>query len=695
MRKLTFILTALVLFAVTTNAFADVVEPVKWKNEIKKTGEDTYLVRFTATIDAGWHLYGLNIPDNGPIATSFIFEKLSNAQLDGTISSSVDPEVKYDKTFEMDLELFDGTVEFTQQIKTTGEKPHIKGYIEFMACDDSRCLPPSEIDFEFSPEGAVASSESGLPKKEEATPFFGTQQIELGGAENEQVITEEGTDAPSVEEITASAKDAGSSDKKGLLATFLIALLAGLGALLTPCVYPMIPLTVSFFMRDEKSKGKGITEALVFGISLVLIYTSIGVLVAIFKDPNAVNSVSTHWIPNLLFFIIFIALAVSFFGVFEITLPSGLANKVDQKADKGGFIGAFFMALGMAILSFSCTGPIVASLLIKAAQGQVLEPVVGMFGFSLAFALPFTLLAIFPGVVSKMPKSGGWLNAVKVFFAFILLAFALMFLSNLGLKFITRDLVLSLDIVIFTLLGFYLLGKIKFSHDSDVSYVSVPRLILAILSFAVAVYLFPGLFGSPLKAISPFLPPQETSGFILNSGTNAAASSAATFIPAELCDENPRYSDNEKLHIPAGLNGYFDYEEGMACAREQNKPVLLDFVGHSCKNCKKMYAEVWSDPRVMNLINDNYILIVLYTDDRTPLPENEWVTSSVDGKVKKTMGKRNVDFEITKFQSNALPLYAALDTQGNVITTDPYFTYNLNTEEFITFLEDGINNFNK
>ena len=679
--------TLILVFFVTGNSYADVVKPVKWENSINEIDKETYEIVFKAKIDAGWHLYGLNIAEGGPIATSFNFTEKNNIKLVGEVESSIQPEVKFDNTFEMNLELFDGSVIFKQKIKKTYDNASISGFIEFMACDDSRCLPPSEIEFDFNLGKNSTEKVAELPKQENQAPLFGTKTVDLGASvsENEPIET-----------IAAIKADLPKENKKNqkensLLMTFLIAILGGLGALLTPCVYPMIPLTVSFFMRGKKSKGKSISEALVFGISIILIYTTLGVLVAIFKNPNAINSVSTHWIPNLIFFIIFIALAVSFFGVFEIMLPNSLANKVDQKADKGGFIGAFFMALGMTILSFSCTGPIVASLLIKASQGEVLEPIIGMFGFSLAFALPFTLLAIFPGIVSKMPKSGGWLNAVKVFFAFILLAFALMFLSNIGLKFVTRDLVLSLDIVIFSLLGFYMLGKLKFSHDSDLPYVSVPRLVFAIASFAIAVYLVPGLFGSPLKAVSPFLPPQETSEFRFVGSTPTFSLNNSESV-STICHDAPKYSD--KLHLPHGLLGYFDYEEGMACAKEQNKPVLLDFVGHSCKNCKKIYSNVWSDPKVLEKLKSEFIIIALYTDDRTKLPEEEWVTSLVDGKIKKTMGKRNIDFEITKFKSNALPLYAILNTSGEVISTNEYFTYNLNIEEFIAFLDSGLNNFN-
>lgn len=676
------------IFLLTGTALADVAKPVKWQNELKKIDDNNFEITFKATIEEGWHLYGMNIPEGGPIATSFNFSTLENIELTGNLNSSVKPDVKFDNTFEMNLELFHGVVSFTQKLKVINPKAQVAGYIEFMACDDSRCLPPSEINFSFNLEDENAQKASAPAVEKKQAPLFGTQKVEIAssGAIEDPIVSDE-----IIKSETSPSKNNESKEKSsGLFTTLLIAILAGLGALLTPCVYPMIPLTVSFFMRGEKSKSKSITEALVFGLSIVFIYTSLGILVAIFKNPNAINSVSTHWIPNLIFFLIFIALAVSFFGVFEIMLPSGLANKVDQKADKGGVIGAFFMALGMTILSFSCTGPIVASLLIKASQGEVLEPIVGMAGFSAAFALPFTLLAIFPGVMSKMPKSGGWLNSVKVFFAFILLAFALMFLSNIGLKFVTRDLVLALDIVIFTLLGFYLLGKIKFSHDSDLPYVSVPRLVLAIISFAIAIYLLPGLFGSPLKAVSPFLPPQETSEF--NLVTTSASSNTETQTKNILCDNAPKYSDF--LHLPHGLQGYFDYEEGLACAKEQNKPVLIDFVGHSCKNCKKMYADVWSDPEVLKILKSEYIIIALYTDDRTKLPEDEWVKSSIDEKIKKTIGKRNVDFEITKFNSNALPLYAILNAKGEVITSTEYYTYNPKISDFIDFLKDGINNFN-
>ncbi len=401
----------------------------------------------------------------------------------------------------------------------------------------------------------------------------------------------------------------------------------------------------------------------------MLLYTLIGVLVAVFKNPNAVNDFTTNWITNLIFFAIFLMLSASFFGMFEITLPSGLANKIDRQADRGGYLGAFFMAVAMAVLSFSCTGPIVASLLIKASQGEVLEPIVGMAGFSVIFALPFTLFAIFPSWLQSLPKSGSWLNMIKVFFAFVMLAFSLYFLGKIDqsyhLNLISRNLFLSIWTVIFAMLGLYFLGKIKFELDSDLPHLGVPRFIFAIASFSFALYLFTGLFGAELMPLSTILPPDD--GSSASAETRLVSGITANSASSQLCNI-PKYADI--LSLPHNMHGYFDYQEALACAREQNKPVLVDFVGHTCSNCKKMYAEVWSDPRVLQLLNDKFIVVALYTDDKTRLPESEWITSSIDGKVKNTIAKKNQDFQITRFNSNALPLYAIVDANGKDLTTN-------------------------
>ncbi|HJX72449.1 MAG TPA: cytochrome c biogenesis protein CcdA, partial [Bacteroidales bacterium] len=466
-------------------------------------------------------------------------------------------------------------------------------------------------------------------------------------------------------------------------------MLAGLGALLTPCVYPMIPLTVSYFMRGKKSKAQGITGALVFGLSITLIYTLLGVVVAIFKDPNAVNTVSTHWLPNLIFFVVFVILAASFFGMFELVLSGSIANKIDQQTDRGGILGAFFMALGMTILSFSCTGPIVASLLIKASEGEILEPVIGMFGFGVVFAVPFTLFAIFPSWLKGLPKSGGWLNSVKVFMAFIMLAFSIYFLDKINqvyhLNLLAREFYLGFWIVVFTLLGFYLLGKIRFVHDSEMQIMSVPRFLLAVMVFTFVLYLIPGLFGSDLKGIAPLLPPKESQ----KSDLTKQAADTGYKETGSTCD-TPKYS--ELLSLPHELQGYFDFREAISCAKEKNKPVLLDFVGHTCSNCKKMYEYVWSDPKVLDMLRNQFIIAALYTDDKTKLPEEEWYTSDIDGKLKNTIGRQNIDFQIRKFNSNALPLYAIVNAQGEILTDDPFYVYNPDIQNFIAFLEEGLRN---
>ncbi len=644
MKKYIIILTGLV-FLINNNSISQVFDPVKWTFESKEINNKKVDLIFEATIDPGWHLYGLNIPENGPIATSIIFTDTAGYEITGKAVSVTNPEIKYDPIFGIDLELFSDKATFKQQIeKITKEDLTITGYVEFMSCDDQRCLPPKEVEFEFSLKAAKADSLN-----------------------------------------------------KSIIGILIISILAGLGALLTPCVYPMIPLTVSFFMRGQKSRIKAISEAIVFGISIIFIYTIIGIIVALLKNPNAVNSLNTHWIPNMLFFTVFIILSVSFFGAFEIILPGKLTGSIDKQADKGGYIGAFFMALAMTVLSFSCTGPIVASLLIKASQGEVLEPIVGMFGFSFIFAVPFTLLAIFPSWLKNLPKSGGWLNSVKVSLAFIMLAFAFYFIGRIEqtyhLKLLGRDLFIAIWIVIFTLLGFYLLGKIKFSHDSEVKNISIPRLFLSIISFSFVVYLVPGLFGAELRGISVLLPPREVQKFEI---TKTKSLNQESVMITETKPENslcvtPKYSDF--LHPPHGLEGYFVYEEALSCAKQQNKPLFIDFAGHSCSNCKKMYNKVWSDPEVLNILKNDFVIVALYVDDKTKLPQDEWITSSYDGKVKKTIGKKNADFQVSRFKTNALPLYAIVDHKGNILTKELY-TYNKSVNKFIKWLEKAKENFN-
>lgn len=688
-----FIPISLVLLFISISAISQVINPAKWTFSTEKVSKNEMNLVFKATIDPGWHMYGLNMPEGGPLPTTFNFEDSAGYKLIGKPKAIIKPEVVHDEILDMQVEILNGEGIFKQRIRVLSANDFsISGYVEYMACNDRTCTPPIDADFTFNIKGTKHAekpnsgnnTETATEKAEQSTA-----EIPDTGNEQEQVIPEK--DSMQVTEIT-QADETQVPQKKSLLITFLISIAAGLGALLTPCVYPMIPMTVSYFMRGKQSRTQGIAEAFVYGFSIVLIYTLLGVLVAIFKNPNAINTVSTNWILNSLFFIAFIVLAASFFGMFELVLPSSLANKIDQQADRGGFAGAFFMALGMTILSFSCTGPIVASLLIKASEGEVIEPVVGMFGFGLVFAIPFTLFAIFPSWLKSLPKSGGWLNSVKVFIAFIMLAFSFYFLNKINevyhLNILTREIYIGFWIVVFSLLGVYLLGKIKFSHDSDITHISVPRFLLAVAVFTFVLYLIPGLFGAELKGLSPLLPSKSSQQFDLTG--NELMVTPGPNVANELCSK-PKYAD--LLELPLGLKGYFDYDEALECAKEKNKPVLMDFAGHACANCKKMYEKVWSDEEVLQLLRNQFIIAALYTDDRTKLPENEWYKSDIDGKIKKTIGQENVDLEIKKFGSNALPLYAIVDPNGNILTKKPYYVYDPSIKNFIVFLKEGLSNY--
>ncbi len=666
------------------NANSQIINPVKWSVSVEHAEDAHVYLVFQASIDKPWHMYGTNIAEGGPIPLSITIEDNKSLKITGPLQQVTQPEVTDDPVFNMKVELHTARAVFRQKLQRlqTGGDITVKGTISYMTCNDAQCIL-NDHDFEVVVKALVKSTMATDTKDEMAVQNEQKNGM-LKVASADSVV---GVD--SLKTITTYTRQ--STQKSGLIKAFLMALLAGLGALLTPCVYPMIPMTISYFLRGKKSKGKAVAEALVFGISIVLIYTLIGVIVALLKNPNAVSTFISHWIPNLLFALIFIALAASFFGMYELIIPGNFVGKIDQQADKGGFIGAFFMALAMVILSFSCTGPIVASLLIAAAQGAVLQPVVGMLGFSVAFALPFTLFAIFPSWLQQLPKSGGWLNTVKVFFAFIMLAFSLYFLSKIDqsyhLNILSRELFLIIWIVLFVLLGVYLLGKIKFAYDSELVHISMLRLIIVTAVFSFALYLFTGFLGNDLKTISAIIPPATERHYKSETGR-------FTDIPEDdfqqaLCNE-PKYGN--LFELPHGLHGYFDFDEAMSCAREKNKPVLIDFIGHSCSNCKKMYHQVWSDPAVLEKLKNNFIIVALYTDDKTKLPENEWITSLNDGKVKNTIGKKNLDFQITRFNSNALPLYAILDAEGNNLTT-AYYTYNPDINRFINWLDEGLNNY--
>ena len=661
MKRFTFLIILLSLMVVS--ASAQILEPVKWSFSSRNTGINEYELIFKASIDNRWHLYSQDIPQ-APPATTFTFKKDSSYTLLGKVKEVGNVIQEFDKNFNMELKYYADSVSFVQKVKIKGDGTTVKGTLNFMCCDDTQCLPPKDVDFSF---------DLGKVKPAATTAVIGTEK-------------------------TISGKDKINigGRKKGLWGFFVLAFLGGLLGILTPCVFPMIPMTVSFFMKEGEEKSKGKMQALLYGISIIAIYTLIGSVLAVIAGPNIANWLSTNWLPNILFFLIFMVFAFSFFGMFEITLPHWAVNKSDQKADKGGFLGPVFMALTLVLVSFSCTGPIVGTILVESAGGQILKPIVGMFGFSLAFALPFTLFAFFPSWLSNLPKSGGWLNSVKVVLGFLELALGLKFLSIADQTYhwhiLDREVYLALWIVIFFLLGLYLLGKIKFAHDSDVPHVTVPRLLLSIITFSFVMYMIPGMFGAPLKALAGYLPPQTTLDFdmgrIVRENLQVYGGSGTANEPKEIC-ETPKY--HEFLDLPHGLKGYFDYKQAVACSKKQNKPIFIDFTGHGCVNCREMEANVWSDPRVLKQLRNDYVILALYVDDKYKLPENEWIRSSYDNRMKKTLGKKDADFQITKFGVNAQPFYVLMDNQGNVLVQPK--AYDLDVDHFIKFLKKGVKNF--
>ena len=675
------ILLSLVIAIVFLPSFSQVVDPVSWEYNVKKTGKDTAKLEFLADIEMNWHLYSQNFGEGGPLRTTFHFEESENYELVGETKESPEPEEIFDETFGIKVKQFSDRATFTQKIRLKTEKSfNIEGNIEYQVCQEDKCVYFNP-DFNFKIEGEGDVATASEEKKQEASP--GIKKSEESMDVSDMV---EGEGETGVSTISPDKPQ----ETRSLLGFFIFSILLGLAGILTPCVFPMIPMTVSFFMQGQKSKLNGIIKALIFGISIIVLYTSVGIIVSLTSaGAGFTTALSTHWIPNLIFFVLFITFAASFFGMFEIVLPSGIANKADKQVDKGGFLASFFLALTLVIVSFSCTGPIVGALLVKAAAGDVLQPTIGMFGFAIGFGLPFTILAISPGWLKKMPKSGGWMNSVKVVLAFIILAFSFKFLSNIDqnyhLNFLSRDLYLSIWIALFGLLGLYLIGKIKMPHDSELKNISVVRLVFAIASFTFAVYLLPGLFGANLNSISGLLPPKSAQNFEITATTGGQGSGATTGASATMC-EDPKYGDI--LSLPYGVKGYFEYEQGMECAKELDKPVILYVTGHSCSNCKKMQAEVWSEPEVQQILNNEYVLIALYVDDRKKLPESEWVKSEYDGKVKKTLGTKNADFQISEFNTNTQPFYILLNPQGEKIS-EP-MGYELKPQKFIDFLEKGL-----
>jgi thiol:disulfide interchange protein DsbD len=706
MKKALFLTLILFLVFIFT-ATAQILKPVKWSfNAIKITDAEFDLV-LKADIDKGWHVYSTDTVVNGPIPTSFKFQPSGEYELVGKIKTSKVIN-EYDKVLEMQLRYFEHEAIFKQRVKMKSDKPfQIAGELEFMACNDRSCLPPDVVEFSFNLPGIDKSGKEGNKDNQVAEQSSTVVKIKedntivkTGNSRTDSNQTITRIESKPMVSTTAQAPETlenkENEDRVSLWTFFFIALGIGFIGLLTPCVYPMIPMTITFFMNASQNKLKARFQAIVFGLSIIFIYTIIGVLVSALFGADTIKQISEHWITNLIFFLLFAFFSASFFGMFELVLPAWLTNKSDKQADRGGYIGAFFMALTLVLVSFSCTAPFIGGILVEAATGHVLKPIVGMFGFSLAFGIVFTILAIFPSWLNKMPRSGGWLNSIKVVLAFLILAIGMKYLlvPNQALHWgITREVYLGVWIVLFTLLGFYLLGKIRFSHDSPVEHIAVPRLLFVIASFSFALYLVPGLFGAPLKAVSGYLPSKSSwdlNEVIRQSTQNLSVASAGSNNYRGLCEE-PKFAD--RYDLPYGLKGYFDYNQGLACAKKLNKPVFLDIKGFACTNCKVVEKNVWSDPEVIKRLKNDYVIVALYVDDNFELPENEWVTSTFDGKVKKTIGRKNTDFQITRFGVNAQPYYVLMDNNGKELT--PAIGFESDVKKYISFLDKGIDEFRR
>lgn len=692
----------ILLLSIPLLAQGQILKPASWEHATSKSSvkvdEELELI-FRADIDQDWYLYSSDFdPDCGPMVTEFEFIPNNSYQLVGGLRP-MGPEKKYDEVFECDVTIFKKKGEFRQTIKVLSKDLLVEGSYSYQVCSDidGKCIPFEE-DFTFNEVEVTGTSKNTTqinePEKKEIEVKKDKSSTEENNAtEDEDIInSEEGSDEADVisasdlqgpiltDEVTAD-KDQDASIIWFMLAAFL----AGLAALLTPCVFPMIPMTVSYFA----GRPKGVLMALLYGFSIIIIYTIVGAAIAPLMGPETANHLSTEWLPNLIFFLVFFIFALSFFGLFEITLPSSFVNKMDRKADRGGLVGVFFMAFTLVLVSFSCTGPIVGSILVTSAGGEVIKPIMGMLAFSLAFAIPFTLFAVFPGWISNLPKSGGWLNSVKVVLGFIELALAFKFLSIADQAFhwgiLDREVNIAIWITIFSLMGFYLLGKIQLPHDSKAETISVPRLMLAILTFSFVVYLVPGLWGAPLKALAGYLPPMHTHDFDL-----IGLARPADQIKYPECEE-PKYADF--LHLPHGLTGYFDYEQAMRCAQAVDKPLFIDFTGHGCTNCREMEAVVWSDPAVLERLKNDFVIVALYVDDKTELPSTQWYTSPYDQKVKKTIGKQNADLQITRLNNNAQPFYVIVGKDETVLVK-PY-GYDRDVNDFVDFLEEAKSQYKK
>ena len=673
MKKLLF---PFVLFAVAMQA--QIQDPVKFNSELKILAADEAEVVFTAAIDKGWHVYSTDLGDGGPISATFNVEKIFGAEVVGKLKPVGKEISTFDKLFEMKVRYFENTAQFVQKLKLTGGAYQLEGYLEYGACNDENCLPPTQVPFQFSgkvegaaKEAAAATAEmkAETQSAEQETAADTVSVAAIGGADGPTEINV--TDKvdlwkPVINELQSLGETTSQEDMSWIY-IFITGFAGGLLALFTPCVWPIIPMTVSFFLKRSKDKKKGIRDAWTYGASIVVIYVTLGLAITLIFGASALNALSTNAVFNILFCLMLVVFAASFFGAFEITLPSKWSTAVDSKAEAtSGLLSIFLMAFTLSLVSFSCTGPIIGFLLVQVSTtGSVVAPAIGMLGFAIALALPFTLFALFPSWLKSMPKSGGWMNIIKVTLGFLELAFALKFLSvadlAYGWRILDRETFLALWIVLFALLGFYLLGKIKFPHDDDDTKVSVPRFFMALASLAFAVYMVPGLWGAPLKAVSAFAPPMQTQDFNLY---------------------------NNEVHAR-----FDDYDLGMEYARQHGKPVMLDFTGYGCVNCRKMELAVWTNPKVSDIINNDYVLITLYVDNKTPLPSPVKIVENGTERTLRTVGDKWSYLQRVKFGANAQPFYVLIDNEGKPLNKS--YSYDEDIPKYIEFLQTGLENYKK
>ncbi|MDE5678263.1 MAG: thioredoxin family protein [Phocaeicola sp.] len=665
--KKKFFLSCLLIVMALLPAVAQIQDPVQFKTELKTISETEIQIVFTGTIDTGWHVYSTDLPSGGPISATFNTEKMEGAELVGKLTPQGKEIESFDKVFEMNLRYFEHTATFIQKLKVTSDTYLIEGYLEYGACNDENCLPPTEVPFSFSGKGNTASSVTSVtePATKTADTTITTDSDPATTLTNDAPAVQNYW-TPVIQELNAFGETTSQQDRSWIY-IFFAGFVGGLLALFTPCVWPIIPMTVSFFLKRSKDKRKGIRDAWTYGASIIVIYVLLGLAITLIFGASALNALSTNAIFNIFFCLMLIVFAASFFGAFELTLPSKWSNAVDSKAEQtSGLLSIFLMAFTLSLVSFSCTGPIIGFLLVEVSTtGSVVAPAIGMLGFAIALALPFTLFAMFPSWLKSMPKSGGWMNVIKVTLGFLELAFALKFLSVADLAYgwgiLDRETFLALWIVIFALLGFYLLGKIKFPHDDDEDRVGVIRFFMALISLAFAVYMIPGLWGAPLKAVSAFAPPMNTQDF--NLYTN-------------------------EVHAQ-----FDDYDTGMEYAKRTGKPVMLDFTGYGCVNCRKMEASVWTDPKVNKLMTEDYVLITLFVDNKNPLPEHLKVIENGKERTLRTIGDKWSYLQRSKFGANAQPFYVLIDNEGKPLNKS--YSYDEDIDKYINFLQTGLQNYKK